>query len=277
MPSFKTATQHRLHMPTTPPERPSPEGLRFNIARFKRPRFDRLDALRGVAIVWMTVYHFCFDLNQYKWITQNFYRDPLWTWQRTCILSLFLLCAGAGQAVALHQGQTWPRFWKRWVQIVACALLVSIGSYVMFPQSFIYFGVLHGIAAMLIIVRLTVHWNAWLWPAGALAIATKFIAAYAISTVPGLQFLNQNWFNWLGFISHKPITEDYVPLIPWLGVMWWGMAAMQWLLKNHLALVTGSVPSSARWLAFLGTWSLAWYMLHQPVMIGAFELIVRLR
>ena len=25
-------------------------------------RFDRLDALRGAAIVWMAVFHFCFDL-----------------------------------------------------------------------------------------------------------------------------------------------------------------------------------------------------------------------
>ena len=32
---------------------------------------------------------------------QDFYRDPFWTWQRTCIVTLFLLCAGIGQAVAL--------------------------------------------------------------------------------------------------------------------------------------------------------------------------------
>ena len=28
-------------------------------------RFDRLDALRGVAIVWMAMFHFCFDLNHF--------------------------------------------------------------------------------------------------------------------------------------------------------------------------------------------------------------------
>ncbi len=240
-------------------------------------RFDRLDALRGAAIVWMTVYHFFFDLNHYQWITQNFYRDPLWTWQRTFIVSLFLFCAGAGQAIALHQGQTWQRFWRRWAQVAACALLVSISSYAVFPKSFIYFGVLHGIAVMLIIVRLSAHWGAWLWLAGGLAIATKFIAAYAISTLAFLQFLNQKPFNWLGLTSTKPITEDYVPLVPWLGVMWWGMAAAQWLLKNKPALLTGSIPASTRRLAFLGTWSLIWYMLHQPVMVGVFELIARLR
>ena len=88
-------------------------------------RYDRLDALRGVAIVWMTAYHFCFDLNHFGWIRQNFLYDPFWTTQRTAIVSLFLFCAGLGQAVAHAQGQGLPRFWRRWAQIAGCALLVG--------------------------------------------------------------------------------------------------------------------------------------------------------
>lgn len=236
-------------------------------------RFDRLDALRGVAIAWMTMYHFAFDLNHFGWIKQNFYHDPLWTWQRTCIVSLFLLCAGAGQAVALHQGQSWPRFWKRWAQVAGCALLVSISSFMMYPQSWIYFGVLHGIAVMLIIVRLIAHWGAWLWPLGLLAIATKFIASHALSTWTFLQFFNEKQLNWLGWISKLPITEDYVPIFPWLGLMWWGVAAAQWFLKNRPTVLTGQLPSAVKWLAFLGTWSLTYYMLHQPVMIGVMTVL----
>lgn len=231
-------------------------------------RFDRLDALRGVAIVWMTIYHFCFDLNYFGWIKQDFYHDPVWTWQRSAIVSLFLLCAGAGQAVALHQGQTWTRFWRRWAQVAACALLVTAGSYWMYPKSFIYFGVLHGIAVMLIVVRLTAHWGVWLWPLGAVAIASKFIASYAVSTWASLQFLNERGFNVLGWVSQLPVTEDYVPIFPWLGVMWWGVAATQWLLAHRRNLMTGGIAPATRWLAWLGTWSLTWYMLHQPLMIG---------
>ena len=82
-----------------------------------RPRSDRLDALRGVAIVWMAAFHFGFDLNHFGWICQDFYRDPVWTWQRTAIVSLFLFCAGGGQALAVRAGQGAGRFWKRWAQI----------------------------------------------------------------------------------------------------------------------------------------------------------------
>jgi uncharacterized membrane protein len=236
-------------------------------------RFDRIDALRGIAIVWMTAFHFSFDLNYFGWIRQDFYRDPVWTLQRSCIVSLFLFCAGLGQAVAFEQGQGWPRFWRRWLQIAGCAVLVTIGSWLMFPRSFIYFGVLHGIAVMLVIVRLTAGAGAWLWLAGAVAMAIPFAAPSVHSAWPSLEFLNAPLFNWLGFISRKPITEDYVPLLPWLGVMWWGTAAGEWLLRRHSNLVRGAIPRAAAPLAWLGRWSLPWYMVHQPVMIGALMLV----
>jgi len=123
----------------------------------KFQRFDALDALRGLAMLWMTGFHFVFDLNHFGWVIQDFYRDPFWTWQRTLIVSLFLLCAGMGQAIAAAQGQSWQRFWRRWAWVAGAALLVSMGSWLVFPNSFIYFGVLHGLALMLIVVRLQIH------------------------------------------------------------------------------------------------------------------------
>ncbi|MBC7603197.1 MAG: DUF1624 domain-containing protein, partial [Ramlibacter sp.] len=181
-------------------------------------RFALIDALRGVAIVWMTLFHFSFDLSHFGWLREDFYRDPFWTVQRTCIVSLFLFCAGLGQAIAHQQHQGWPRFWKRWLQVAGCALLVTAGSVWMFPRSFIYFGVLHGIAVMLIIARLTSGWGRWLWLAGLIAVSIKPLAEIAHATWPMLDFLNDKPWNWLGLISRKPITEDYVPVLPWLGV-----------------------------------------------------------
>ena len=239
-------------------------------------RFDTIDFLRGVAIVWMTIFHFSFDLSWFGWTQQNFYQDPFWTAQRTCIVTLFLFCAGLGQAVAVEQAQTWPRFWKRWAQVAGCAVLVTAGSYFMFPRSFIYFGVLHGIALMLIVVRARARWGRMLWIAGALAIAMKWFAVYEITQWPVLDFFNDRAWNWLGFISRKPITEDYVPLIPWIGVMWWGMAAGQWLLAKHRDIVTMRMPKATAPLAWMGRWSLSWYMVHQPVMIGALMLAKQL-
>ena len=103
-------------------------------------RYDAIDALRGVAIVWMTAFHFCFDLNHFGWIRQQMLTDPFWTVQRTLIVSLFLFCAGFSQAVALSRCAPGVRFgagfWRRWAQVAGAALLVSAGSWWMFPQSF---------------------------------------------------------------------------------------------------------------------------------------------
>ena len=241
-------------------------------------RFEALDALRGLAMVWMTVFHFCFDLNQFGWIQQDFYRDPLWTWQRTLILSLFLFCAGMGQAMAVAQGQSWLRFWVRWAQVAACALLVTAGSWWMYPQSFIYFGVLHGIVLMLIIVRLTAHWGAWLWFLGGVVVAIKYIAVYAISTGASAELIhifNSPALNWMGVITRKPITEDYVPLLPWLGVMWWGAAAGAWWSRPGGHRLLGAIPPLWQPLVVIGRWSLSYYMVHQPIMIGGLMLISR--
>lgn len=234
------------------------------------PRNEAVDALRGLAMLWMTVFHFCFDLNHFAYLQQDFYHDPFWTWQRTLIVSLFLLCAGLGQAVAQQQGQSWSRFWRRWWQIVGCAALVSIASWFMYPKSFIYFGVLHGLAGLLIVARLTAHWGGWLWLLGGVAICVKFVAAYfmeASAPVALVVLFNSPAMNWLGLITRLPVTEDYLPLLPWLGVVWWGVAAGRWLGG---AAQPGArlLPVALKPLAVLGRWSLSYYVLHQPVMIG---------
>jgi uncharacterized membrane protein len=219
-------------------------------------RSDRLDALRGLAIVWMAAFHFSFDLNHFGWIRQDFYRDPVWTWQRTAIVSLFLFCAGGGQAFAVLAGQGAGRFWKRWGQVATCALAVSLGSWVMFPNSWISFGVLHGIAVMLLLLRLGL---ARLPNLALLALAALAIAAPRLLQSP---FFDTRWTNWVGLVTRKPITEDYVPVLPWLGVMLLGFV----VTRGWPRLWAGGAP---RPLAVLGRWSLSFYMVHQPVLIGA--------
>jgi uncharacterized membrane protein len=226
-------------------------------------RLARLDALRGAAIVWMAVFHFCFDLNYYRLLTpvQNLYADPFWTVQRAAIVTLFMFTAGLSQAVAHDAGQGWPRFWKRWLQIAACALLVSAGSALMFPKSWISFGVLHGFALMLVLARLAAPLRWWLWPLGLLLVLLPHVVQHP--------FFDTRWTNWVGLVTRKPVTEDFAPVLPWLGVMLWGLAAGQWLLARRRGVLAGALPAPMQPLAALGRWSLTFYMLHQPLLIGA--------
>jgi uncharacterized membrane protein len=230
-------------------------------------RWVALDALRGAAMVWMAVFHFCFDLQNFNLLSppQNFYADPFWTWQRTAIVSVFLFCAGFGQAAAVAAGQTPQRFWRRWAQVASCALLVSAGSALMFPRSWISFGVLHGIALMLIVCRFAAPATRWLLLAAALALVLPMWVSHPV--------FDSRMTNWVGLITHKPITEDFVPLLPWLGVMLLGLAAgREYLIRPVSAAVIAPPPQPSPpllvALAALGRWPLSFYMLHQPLLIG---------
>jgi uncharacterized membrane protein len=52
-------------------------------------------------------------------------------------------------------------------------------------------------------------------------------------------------------------------------MVWWGVAAGQWLLSNGRINRSKPFCGARRQLAALGRWSLSYYMLHQPVLIGA--------
>ena len=85
---------------------------------------------------------------------------------------------------------------------MACALLVSIGSWWMFPRSFISFGVLHGMALMLILVRFGFSRlpTAARWVLGAVALALPFFISDP--------FFDTRTTNWVGLVTRKPLTAS---------------------------------------------------------------------
>ena len=78
---------------------------------------------------------------------------------------------------------------------------------------------------------------------------------------------------WIGFATRKPFTEDYVPLFPWAGVMLIGIAAGHLIARTDGSHVRAfeHLPALVRWL---GRHSLAVYMLHQPLLLGALWIAV---
>lgn len=231
-------------------------------------RAEALDALRGVAIVWMVAFHAAFDLNHFGWIDppQQFLKDPFWTWQRVAIVSLFMGCAGASQALAAQRGQSAAAFWARWRQIALCAALVSVATWVVFPTTWIRFGVLHGLALMVVLAR----WTAG-WPSAVLAVA----AALSLGLPHWVQLavFDNPWAWGVGLGTRKPVTEDYAPLLPWMGCVWAG------LLIARRPPLPGFRATGMLWrcLQWLGRRPLRIYMLHQPLLWGVLLLAATMR
>ena len=227
-------------------------------------RVPGIDALRGIAIVAMVAYHFAFDLAYLRVADWNFYRDPFWLHARTAILSSFLLLAGVSLVLADRAGASTRDFVRHVLRISACALLVTMATLVVFPRSFIWFGVLHAIAVALVLSRPLVR-----LPLAALAIGVAMIVAGNSFAAPAF---NVPGLGWIGFATTRPPTEDYVPLFPWMGVMLVGITAGHALAARHWAPVRG-LARAPRVLQMLGRHSLAVYMVHQPVLMGLAWLI----
>ena len=230
------------------------------------PRVEGLDALRGVAIVAMVVYHFCFDLRYFGVARWDFEHDIRWLAARTLILSSFLLIAGISAALARRDPAADAR-WPRHVAVIGgAALLVTAASAMMFPRSFIWFGVLHAIALSLLLARPLID-----RPRAALAAGVIVIAA---GVMLSSQHFDNRMLGWLGFMTGKPMTEDYVPLFPWSGVLFLGIAAGHALVASNFAMLA-PLARMPRALRLLGRHSLAVYLVHQPLLLGGLGLAVR--
>jgi len=230
------------------------------------PRIEGIDALRGAAILAMIAYHFCFDLRYYGVLNADFEHSPFWLTARSLILSSFLLLAGISLVLAVRANPSPAKFWRRVGVIALCAIAVSAGSYALFPKTFIWFGVLHAIAVSLVLARPLVA-----RPALALALGLAVLVA-------GVGFahasFNQIHLAWIGFMTVKPATVDYVPLFPWTGVLLLGVALGHTLCRNNWSAAAGAQRWPG-WVAFLGRHSLAVYMLHQPLLIGVLWLALK--
>jgi uncharacterized membrane protein len=235
------------------------------------PRLPLVDALRGFAVAQMIVYHFIYDLNYFGWLDLGMTRNQPWVGWRTAIVSQFLLLVGASLMLRLARRPGWRDFWLRWAQVAGAAALVSLGSWLMFGPRWIYFGILHFIAAALLIGRALAPLRE-----RNLLLAAAALAAWLLF---GDAAFNATPANIIGFITVKPRTEDYVPLFPWIAVTLAGIGLGSLWQRRGFALARALQPLNARpprLLLLFGTWALTVYLVHQPILIGLLWLVSRL-
>ena len=227
-------------------------------------RWDAVDVARGVAIAAMIVYHFSWDLSFLKLIETNILELLAWRWFARCIAGSFLFLAGFGLALAHVQGFRRIPFLRRLVKVGGAALAVTLVTFFAFPQSYIFFGILHAIAvsSILALPFLRLH------PALMMLAAAFCLAAPHLFTSSAL---DAPWLDWLGLGILTPLTNDYVPIFPWFGLVLAGAAAGKTLLSRRETL------SLARWhakdplsraLVWAGRKSLPIYLIHQLVLLA---------
>ncbi|MCD7110304.1 DUF1624 domain-containing protein [Rhizobium sp. DKSPLA3] len=244
---------------------PSPEASVPPPAETRRRRLGWLDVVRGIAILAMASYHFSWDLEYFGYLAPATVSTGLFKYYARGIASSFLLLAG----FSLVLGHV-PRFRRRaflirLAKIAAAAAVISLATWFAFPSGFIFFGILHSIAAASLIGLLFLR----------LPVVVTLAAAAAAFVAP--LYLRSAFFDtpalwWVGLSETLPRSNDYVPLLPWLAPFLTGIAlgrialAGNWL--DRTAPSDGRPNKAARGLAFAGRHSLPIYLIHQPLLLS---------
>ena len=239
-----------------------------NLTPPSRPRLDLVDALRGLALAAMVIFHGAWDLSNADLIATDIGDHAGWQWFARSIAASFLAITGASLVLAHGRGFNSQKFWRRWLLLAGAAGLVTLGTWFMFPESFVFFGILHHIALASIVAL----------PFLRLPPLVTLLAAIAVFILP-LVFrsgmFDPLWLIWTGLALRVPDAVDFVPFFPFFSFVLTGMALgriVQAWLSRHGWQAKNPVTKTA---ALAGRHSLLFYLVHQPILLGLIWLYVQ--
>jgi uncharacterized membrane protein len=250
-------------MPVAGPDRPVARG-----------RVDALDLARTFALVCMAIYHFTYDLEMFGYIPPYTAVTGGWAIFARMIAGGFLFMVGISLYLAHGRGIRWRPFLRRLgVIVLAAALITAVTRYAM-PQTYIFFGILHSIAAASLLGLAFLRLPSWM----TLGIAALIV--FGRSTLSATGLFDAPVLAGLGLTSWPVRSADFVPVFPWFAATLAGIAFARIAgaggLWRRLAR-SGETPG--RWrraLAWPGRHGLTVYLLHQPVLISALWVFARL-
>ncbi len=233
-----------------------------------KKHYEILDLARGFAILLMFIYHFSYDLDYFGFILQNFHGNEFWKTFRSLIVTSFLTIMGISLYLASYRGLHKKRFRQRLFLLIFYSVLVSVSSWLMYPNAMIFFGILHFITVASVLGLVFVR----------LGIINLFlgISLIVIAQTISHPFFDQALLQWFGLMTILPVTVDYVPLLPWFGVVLIGIYLGQLLSQRPAGsffVQWKNTRPASRLLAFGGRYSLHIYILHQPLFLGILYII----
>ena len=222
-------------------------------------RDSALDLMRGIAIIMMIAFHFIYDLNSFGFSDIRLFTHWAGIAWRCLIVFLFLSAVGISLVIAHSKGIKFKKFLKRLLYLGIAALFVSAGTYVMFPDGWVYFGILHLIWFSTIIAISFVN-----LPKTSLLIAALILIG-TIFDQPNLSFISY-------FLEpYLPLgSVDYYPLFPWLSFVFIG------IYLGHNPYYQKIFIFRLNWLEVIGKHALIIYLTHQIVLFSVVSLAYNL-
>jgi uncharacterized membrane protein len=228
-----------------------------------------VDFLRGVAVGMMVMFHIVFDLSRFGNHVVRADEGFWWMFARATA-ALFIFLAGVSLFLKyerLHTGGSARKtiffsFLFRGVRIFLWGMLITLFTLLVLRDGVVFFGVLHLIGLSTILCfPFVAHRHASL-----LFGLTVLLSGIVFSGATCKSHL----LVWLGCVPAGTYMYDYVPLVPWAGVMLVGVSAGSYLYAGYRRRFTppdiSHIPV-VNLLCRAGRHSLLIYFVHQPLII----------
>ncbi|MCE3013269.1 MAG: DUF1624 domain-containing protein [Proteobacteria bacterium] len=218
-------------------------------------RLYGLDQIRGLAVLFMLVFHFTYDLTLFGHVSLDM-REGFWFFFPRLIVFLFLWSVGASLELVHGSQIHWSSFNRRLIKLTLIALVISLVTYLLFPTVWIFMGTIHCIALVSLMALPFLKFKKARWP--------------VMLGILILQFGFDFGVKWMARLISRP-SMDFIPPYPWFWVVLLGMISGSWILKlwpNKLRVKV---------LEVLGVHALKIYLIHQALFYALFSLFAWLQ
>ena len=242
-------------------------------------RIKILDFLRATAVLAMIFYHFVYDLGDFGYVNMVTVVNGYWKLFAQSIGCSFLFLSGVSFWVMAGKEIDWLKYSKRLAILTLAAVLISIVTFVQFGQAFIFFGILHLLAACSIFAILIYR----------LPFIILFILSVSLLLLPeyyhSSQYYDDNLFSsrylaWTGLYNGRTGSVDFYAFMPWSSAFVLGLAFAKIFINAKRS--TNVSPLSFKeeknnlfltLMYWIGRNSLLVYLIHQPVLYSLFYAI----
>jgi uncharacterized membrane protein len=243
-------------------------------------RYGILDAVRGLTVLSMVLYHACWDLvylegHAWSW----FHATGAYLWQQS-ICWTFILVAG----FCFHLGKNQVR---RGLKLLLLGTGITLVTLLLLPQDAIIFGILFFLGAATLLNRMLLPlWGRVPVQLGLAGSGLLFVLLRNVNR-GCLGFEGWHWLPlpaawykgglagaFLGFQGADFHSADYFSLLPWFCLYLAGyFAGLLWEQRPAGQVLTGTgTGAQSLWIwrgcKFLGRHALGAYILHQPLLLA---------
>ncbi|SES87168.1 heparan-alpha-glucosaminide N-acetyltransferase [Anaerobranca gottschalkii] len=217
-------------------------------------RIWEIDFLRFLAITLMVIFHFVYDLKEFANIDIDYNLSPWKEVGKTAAL-LFMFVSGISSGLSKEN-------YKRGVKVFLWGMVITIVTYILFPQNYVRFGILHFLGISMLISPFLLKINNFL------LVVLAGVIAY--NPIKGVLWENGLLLP-LGVMYRGYSSMDYYPLIPYLAYFILGILAYKIYYYRKKSIFPFSLHNSL--ISLISQKSLWIYLIHQPVLLAGIYIV----